>query len=274
MVTEIVRSQASLRADLETFQRRSLPDGVFSDLDTTIVHRFGLNEAAATAMEPICGGGLWPTLQPAGAVALRVKAGGNAADTAAGAGAREVTIVGIDETGALVSEAVATAGASASDPTTATFIRILDAYVSASGSYATIAGGSHTAAITIEDGGGAADWATISATGFAKGQTQIGCYTIPLGKTGWVNNASIRIEDSGVADVMMFKREGILDAAAPYSALLAIDEMLDAFGTVDIGGDFWLGPFPALTDIGFMALHASSAAKVAVKFEVMLVDAS
>ena len=56
----------------------------------SVVHKFGRN-AAVTTMAPIAFGGVYQTPQPASATTLRVKAG-NTNDTAAGSGAREITI--------------------------------------------------------------------------------------------------------------------------------------------------------------------------------------
>lgn len=104
---------------------------------------------------------------------MRIKAGGNAADTAAGAGAREVTLIGLDASGNVVTEAIATNGISASSATTNSFIRLYRAYVSASGTYATAAAGSHTAAIVIENSAGGTDWLTIDATSFPLAQSEV-----------------------------------------------------------------------------------------------------
>ena len=63
----------------------------------SLVHKFGKNEDVGATFEPLTIGGVYQTLQPAAATTLRVKAG-NANDTAAGTGAREVTVQGLDET--------------------------------------------------------------------------------------------------------------------------------------------------------------------------------
>ncbi|GAG84533.1 unnamed protein product, partial [marine sediment metagenome] len=120
------------------------------------------------------------------AVAMRVKAGGNAADDTAGNGAREVTIQGIDSNFAELSEAVATAGASASAATSATFWRVHRAWVSASGTYTA----ANTANIVIEDSGSGADFLTITAE---EGQSQIAGFTIPAGKTGYLVSVHVTV---------------------------------------------------------------------------------
>ena len=64
-----------------------------------IRHQFGRNVACGTSYTPVSDIGVYRTPQVGSATALRIKAGGNAADTAAGAGARSVRLTGIDASG-------------------------------------------------------------------------------------------------------------------------------------------------------------------------------
>lgn len=236
----------------------------------TVVHKFGA-ATVGTSFVPITSDNIYNTPQVAGALAMRVKAGGNANDTAAGTGAREITIEGLDETGAEASEAVATAGASASAATTTTFIRVYRVYVSASGTYATAAAGSHTASIVIEDSGGAGDWASINLDGFPLGQSEIGVYTVPLGFTAYISSIALGVDSTKSVDIIGFKRENILETAAPYTPMKAFLRLDGVSGAEDLHPVHPFGPFPALTDVGFMALVASSTADVDVDFEIVLI---
>ena len=237
----------------------------------SIVHKFGHNAAVGTSLAVISGGGVYNTPQTTGATTLRIKAGGNANDTAAGTGARQITIEGIDETGALVSETVATAGASASSATTITFMRVFRVWVSSSGTYATTAAGSHAADIVIENGAGGTDWATITLNSFPNSQSEIGVYTVPLGKTAYVLSIAVFIESTKAVNIEFFKRGGVLDTVAPYEAMRV---QLSISGGTD---DITLRPvvpmkFDALTDFGFMAKVATGTASASVDFEIMLID--
>lgn len=98
--------------------------------------RYGRHTTVNSTYTPITQSGFYRTPQATGAVALRVKAGGNANDTASGSGAREITLIGLDQAGNVIVETLATAGASASDATVQLFIRLTDAFVSKSGTYA------------------------------------------------------------------------------------------------------------------------------------------
>lgn len=235
----------------------------------SIVHKFGRNAAVGTTYVPVALGGVYRTPQPAAATAVRVKAG-NAADTAGGAGAREVTVIGIDENGDEVSEALATAGESASSNSSTTFIRIYRAYVSSSGTYATQSAGSHTAAIVIENAAGTEDWLTIDATNFPKGQSEIGVYTVPNGYEASIGTVAIFSDSTKTTNLLLFKREGATDAAPPYSAMREQWAVSLEGGFVSENPNTNLGPYPAGTDIGFMAKVDAGTAQVAVDFEILL----
>jgi hypothetical protein len=267
MAKEIDTSRSLSGGDIEL--GLEMASGAFSGL--SVIHKFGADQAVGTSFEPITSGGVWPTPQVSGATALRIKAGGNANDTAAGTGAREVTIVGLDETGAEVTEALATAGASASSATTATFVRIYRAYVSSSGTYATASAGSHSADIVIENSAGTADWATINSTPFPMSQSEIGCYSVPLGCTAYISNIVVNVDSTKAATILGFKRENILETAAPYTAMRSFLELGGVSGEEFITPKIPYGPFPALTDIGFMAKLTSGSGEVDVDFEILLV---
>lgn len=237
----------------------------------SVVHKFGRNDDVGTSFVPVAMGAAFPTPQAASATTLRIKAGGDAADTAAGVGAQSVLLQGLDETGAEITEELATAGASASATTAATFMRLYRAYVTASGIYAGAGTQSHVGDIVIENGAGGTDWLTIDATSMSMGQSEVALYSIPLGKTGYVKSIHISVASNKTADVLMFKRESILDSAAPYQARRLQIQFGAVAGEATLKPSTPMGPFPALTDIGFMAKAAASA-EVDVDFEIILID--
>lgn len=271
------RAQQQITDDYDVQLVRVVSDygtdvGAGLNTDRSVVNKFGLAFSLTTSYTPVSIGRVYQTPQVASATTLRIKSGGNANDTAAGSGAREVTLEGVDETGAFVTEALATAGASASSATTATFLRLFRAYVSSSGTYASAAAGSHSAAITIENGSGGTDWATIDATSFPKGQSQIGVYTVPLGKVGYLREYHLNVTTSGAktVDFIMFQRQNILETSAPYSGMRAIHELIGVGDTVDFEYKIPV-KLPALTDFGFMAKGASTP-DASVEFTIELVD--
>lgn len=233
-----------------------------------VVHRFGRNPAIGSIFTPITRSGFYRTPQPSGATALRIKAGGNAADTTSGSGGRAVTLIGIDAAGELISETIATAGASASLPTSRTFIRLLEAMVTESGTYATQAAPSHVGTITIENAAGTEDWAQISDGSFPRGATEIGVYTVPKNRSAYVQAVRLSSDADKKANVILFKRSGILQTMAPYSGMVLVAEFPQVSGQVAIDYDPPLA-FPELTDFGFMASVSASTVDVTVSFDVV-----
>lgn len=203
------------------------------------------------------------------AATVRVKAGGNAADTAAGAGAQEVTVVGIASDLTETQETIATAGASASSATTTSFWRVYRAWVSDFGARATTPA-ANTGNIVIEDSGAAADMIMIAAN---EGQSQYGAYAVPTGKTGYLISAHVTADASKAADFRMFTREGLNDVAAPYAA-----QRLQLYADGILGHASIYDPpapgivIPALADIWVEAEGGGAGTEVSCNFEILLVD--
>lgn len=76
---------------------------------------YGRNSNVGGTLEPISVGGIYRTPQVGSETALRIKAGGNANDAAAGLGARLVRIEGVNALGEYISEDVATNGTGTAD---------------------------------------------------------------------------------------------------------------------------------------------------------------
>jgi len=237
------------------------------------VLKFGRNAAVGTSFSPISVGGIYNTPQSGSATTLRIKAGGNANDTAAGTGAREVTLQGLDENFEEVTETLATAGASASSATTTTFTRLFRAWVSASGTYATATAGSHAASITIENGSGGTNWLTIdSAVGFPVGQSEVGAYSVASGKTAYVKLRHASADSTKKFDLIFFHRGNIDETSAPYTAMRAKSVLVGIDGgTLGQYADSEIpfGPFPGPCDLGFMGKVDSGSAEMSVEFEII-----
>ena len=238
-----------------------------------VVKKFGRNTAVGTSYSTIALGGNYRTPLSTAATTLRIKAGGNENDTANGTGAREVTLEGLDENFALATEAIATNGTSASSATTTTFTRLFRCYVSKSGTYATQSTGSHSAAITIENGSGGTNWAVIGGSNFPKGQSEIGAYTIPSGYTGYVFLDDVTVDTNKTTDLIFFSRGGADDTAAPYEAMRARSVLIGIKAPIQLQGRVVpLGPFVGTCDIGYMGKVDTGTASVAVEFEIFLVQ--
>lgn len=245
----------------------------------TSIKKFGRNDSVGTSFVPISMGGVYQTPQAASATTLRIKAGGNANDTAAGSGAREITLIGLDENFAEVTETLATAGASASSATTTTFTRLFRAYVSSSGTYASASTGSHSGDIVIENGSGGTDWLTIDTQiGFPVGQSEVGAYSVSSGKTVYVFLRQATCDTTKKFDLIFFERRNIDETAAPYTAMRAKSVVAGVDGGV-LGSyaqtNVPFGPFTGPCDIGFMgqiSTGGSGTVPMSVEFEIILVD--
>jgi len=239
----------------------------------SVLHKFGRNKAVGTTFVPVCLGGIYRTPQATGATTLRIKAGGDVADTADGAGAREVTLIGLDENFAEQTVTLATAGVAASASTTVTFTRLFRAYVSASGVYASQILGSHVGEIVIENTAGTEDWITIDVADFPKGQTECGVYSVPPGFTAYVLRSSVFIDSSKLTQTLLFRREGIQETAAPYQAMRILANLQQRDNHHETTH---VAPIPirAPADIGFLARVASGTSEINVDFEVLLVEDS
>lgn len=204
----------------------------------------------------------WPL---SAATTVRIKAGGDAADTAAGAGAREVTVQGIDDSFNEVSEAIATAGAGASAATTALFWRVHRAWVSAVGTYEA----ANTGAVTIENSGGGTDLIEIG--GAEKGQTQFAAWTVPIAKTAYYLGAHVQVDTNLSANVRVYTRADMDDTVAPMKS-----KRLKDFYAVK--GSFRYAPqgpslvISAKTDFWFEASGDGAICAVTVEFELLVID--
>lgn len=238
----------------------------------TYVQKFGRSAAGVLNTEVgVAEGGIF--YMPTTATQMRVKAGGNAADTAAGAGAREITIVGLDASGLSISETIATAGESASAATTQSFLRVHRAYVSAAGAYPTTGlstTGTNQAAVTIEIAAGSQDVITIPQY---EGQTVYGGYHIPPNKYAYMLSAEMAVASGKSATLRLYQREAFLTTSAPTQAqrrMLIFDGLT---------GLFRYEPhiplqFTPETDLWWTFEAAANGTQCSVVFELLLVDAS
>jgi hypothetical protein len=232
----------------------------------SLVHKFGRNLAVPNgswAFVSTLGHTAWPITT--GDSSVRVKLG-NAADTAAGAGAREITVQGISAgTFTETSEAIATAGATSSSATTATFWRVHRAWVSSAGTY----GAANTAAVVIETSGGETDVISIAA---GEGQTQFAGWTVPAGKTAYLLSLHATVDAGKAADIRVFTRADMDDTAAPLKSKrlkLYFDGVL---GSIDYRPRSPEIEIAAKSDIWVEAYGGGALSQVSADFELLVVD--
>lgn len=228
-------------------------------------HKFGRNDVVANGVWSfvnLLAFTAWPL---SAATTVRVKAGGDVADTAAGNGAREITVEGIDSSFNEITEAVATAGVGASANTTASFWRVHRAWVSQAGTY----GAANTDDVIIENSGGGTDLIKIN---IEEGQSQFGGWTVPVGKTAYLISFHLEVDSAKPADIRVFMRRDIDDTVAP----LGSKRILLYFDGV-VGEPAFLPKSPSIafsgkTDIWAEAEGSGANTEVSVDFEFLIVD--
>ncbi len=230
------------------------------------VLKFGGSSSIASGTERIIQAGSFPyTGFLTAATTVRIKAGGNAADTAAGVGARSIVVKGLDATGAELEETIVCAGASASTSTTGTFVRVWRCQVLTTGTYAADIDGSNVGDIVVETTGGV-ELATIPAD---RGSTSLGVYTVPLGFEGYVT--ALGVTTDAPIRVRMKTRAGILTVAAPFTP--AVTRLTAARVDPELQRDLSSAPVfvDELTDIFITAQRVTGSATTAsVTFGIFL----
>lgn len=231
----------------------------------SLVHKFGRNDNVpmdSWEFINLLGFTAWPLSAP---TTVRIKAGGDAADVAGGAGAREIIVQGLDDSFNVAEEAIATNGINVSAATATSFWRVHRAFVSAVGTY----GAANTAAVTVENSGGGTDVIQI---GTEEGQTQFGGWTVPIDKTAYLLSLHMHVDSKKIANIRMFTREDIGDVVAPMKS-----KRLGLFFDGVVGNVTYRaqGPemaIPEKTDIWLEAFGDGATAEVACDFELLVVD--
>jgi len=227
-----------------------------------VVNKFGRNESVPNGswvlVSPSAPSGAFPV----SGVSVRIKSGGDAADTAAGAGAREITVIGIDTNFEESTEIMITSGVNASAYTTTSFWRVYRAYVSSVGTY----GGNNVADITIENG---LDALVIMA---GEGQTQHGAFTVPIGKVGYLLTVDIDADAGKAADFRLFIRENFNVITAPMPASRVRLHWDGVIGHVNYRPRSPSIVIPQCSDIWIEAEGDGANTDVSVDFEILLID--
>ena len=237
----------------------------------SIVQKFGRNQAVSTTVVPIAIGGVYAT--PTAAVNLEVISD-DADDDASGTGARNVIIQGLNENWNLIEEEVATAGLSASSPTTNTFLRVFRLKVTKSGSYASQTSSSQHGTITVRIASAGATYGQIDeiSTDFGVGQSQIACYTIPKGFTGVLLSKFTSVDVNQSANIYFFQRPNANNTSPPYDGMRLVQQETGVKEVYNVIPKMPINIFSEYTDIGFMGLTTAGTASISCNFELLMID--
>lgn len=234
------------------------------------ISKFGFGTVAQNIV-PITQTLAYPT--PTAATALEIlSSSGDDDDDVAKPGARKVTVIGLDANWEEQTEEVSMDGVTPVALANS-YTRIYRWFVSESGTYATATAGSHVGTLTIRESGGGTIWTQIDATPFPVGQSEIGAYTIPAGKTGYLTTKHVTVDSNKSVDLYFFARRMADDVADPYTGIMRIvDREVGVTGPVTTDYKIPKGPFVGPCDIGFMGVVSANTADVSVEFELLLVD--
>lgn len=229
-----------------------------------VIHKFGANSAIGGSEEHVWGAGGDYTGFFTTAQSVRVKAGGNAADTAAGAGARTVKVFGLDANYELAEDTLTLAGTSASASSSVQFTRVYRSRVETTGTY----GASNTGAIDIE---GVSASAVCSHINAGYGQSTQSHFTIPVGYVGFLTRVVIVADPSNTAEVFLRIRAGADVTSAPFTPSRAGSVWYNIGGVASVDYDSPVR-LPEKTDIYFTATKKSGAGdtSVAINYDVYL----
>jgi hypothetical protein len=229
----------------------------------SIVNKFGATPSMATTEYAIWGSVAAYAGFLQAADEIRIKAGGNAADTAAGAGAQSIRVEGLDENWEIATEDIVTAGASASTKTTTKFIRVYRAYVLNVGTY----GAANTAAITIETEAGA----TVALIPAGRGQTTMAIYTVPAGYEAYITGVHFSGDSNQAANFFMYQRQNADDVTTPFQGKRLILQHFGINGPHAPVEHIVNGAYPAKTDIWMAGAATGSTASIVAEFDILLV---
>lgn len=225
----------------------------------SVFHKHGRNTAVGTTAENISQVGDATPYMPTAAVNVEVVTTGN--DTAAGTGARAVTIVGLNASFVLTTEVVATNAGTATS--SGTFIRVFSAYVSSAGTY----GGNNANDITIRAATAGTTFLLIPA---GIGRSLTAHYCVPSGYSLYIKNIHFSIESGKVVTMCIWERENADDVTAAYTPAILHACYDGLAGGIPI--DHWpYVKYPAKTDIWYTGVVTSGTASVAVSYTGILI---
>jgi hypothetical protein len=219
--------------------------------------KFGINGAVGTSTETVWAeGGTY--VYPASATVMKISSS-NAADAAAGTGARTISIAGLDASYNEISETVTLNGQTEVN-TVNSYLRITRMFVITAGSGETAAGTIYAGVGTVTSGVPATVYGMITLTA---NQTQMAFWTVPAGYTLYLTGvyySSANSTANASTNFQLIQR--------PLGGVFIIQSSTRTPGN----GDFVLDlhtpiAFPEKTDIEIRAIASAGSSNVSAEFE-------
>ena len=262
----------SVQQDHDAVITRSIPSNIEISAGRFTGHRvedkFGYYASVGTALTDIWNtGGVrgWGT----SAESLEVLSS-STNDTAAGNGARQVTIYGLDANWEEQETVVTLNGTSAVSVAT-TFIRTHRALVTQRGSYSSANDGTIT--IRIASGGATRLQIPVDGTAGGLGRSQSSHYTIPAGKTGHAVQFIFDVESTKAVNIIPRIRTNSDDVSAPYAGILDAPVIFSGITSLQPISLPYPYVLPEKTDLWFQAYAiGATTGFVSVAYQVVLVN--
>jgi len=241
----------------------------------SIAHKFGSNLNAGTTLQDIWSTGgffKWAT------VAAPLEAiSSSADDTAAGTGARVITVEGLDADFKEISEDIVMNGILVTTTTIKNFIRVQRVFVKDAGTYTTTIDGSNLGTITIRFESAGDIQSTIEVNTVASigvGQSEQSLFTIPAGKSGFLHSSFVNVDAVKAATFYFWQRQNADVITAPFSSRRLIFRLDGISGASFFNPDTPIGSsgFPEKTDLWMSSVASLSNTIVESDFEIVLID--
>jgi len=233
----------------------------------SVLHKFGSNPAVGTVIEDVWAiGGAY--VFPSTASLLEVFST-EAGDTILGTGARTIEIQGLDATGAEQSEIIELDGVGVVS-SAKSYLRVSRAFILTAGTYSGGAAGDIEIRIT---GAGASQGIilhTYDAAAWNLGQTTLGRYSVPLGKTAFLRRLEVENEASKDADIFVYQKKDILNVT-DFTAPRVFKIFAGVSGGINVVFEAPV-KLDQLTDIFAKAAISSGSGKITLTMEILLYD--
>lgn len=230
------------------------------DTSATATRRTGYNAGVGTGETTVWNETTTPVAYPATAATVTVSSS-SANDTAAGTGARTITLSGLDANYSPISETVILNGQTAVT-STLLYLRLSPLVTLTAGSGGKNAGVIYAGTGTVTVGVPATIYSSMG-VGFNESHQAV--YTVPAGMTAYILDISATSDTAGVLLTLYTRTQGGLFMA----------RRVNQIGTSGFARTNSLPTaIPAKTDIEYRALVATGTAKVSAQFELLLVTPS
>ena len=193
-------------------------------------------------------------------------------DTAAGTGARVITVKGLDSSFNLIEEDITMNGTSASIATTALFIRVNRTEVKDGGTYASTSGGSNEGNIIVRPSGGGATQSFVPSSFNGTGVSNDAKYTIPADHIVIVLGIGMNVNSSKIAQLLFQIRPGADITSAPFTSKRVVAVVDGESGRSDIPKEELEATLPEKTDVWATAAATSVNTEVSARIKLLLID--